>query len=109
MYEYRAKILSVYDGDTVRADLDLGFGVELKNQKLRLRGIDTPELTGSSRAEGIRARDALRAMIDKEVVTVTTHKDRQGKYGRYLVEIWWRDANVNHWLIQNGYAKPYDS
>ena len=43
MYEYRVKIVRVVDGDTVDVDIDLGFGVWLKKQRVRLYGIDTPE------------------------------------------------------------------
>lgn len=42
MYEYRAFVRKVYDGDTITVDIDLGFEVLLKNQKLRLYGINTP-------------------------------------------------------------------
>ena len=43
MYEYRASILRVVDGDTVDVDIDLGFGVWLRNERVRIMGIDTPE------------------------------------------------------------------
>ena len=49
MFEYRAHIIKVYDGDTVTADIDLGFNVILKKQKLRLIGIDAPEIRGAER------------------------------------------------------------
>ena len=68
MYIYNAIITSVYDGDTVTADIDLGFEVWLKGQKLRLLNIDTPEVRGKEKAEGIVSRDALRSRIlGKEV------------------------------------------
>ena len=108
MYEYRARVLSVYDGDTIRADIDLGLCVKLCNQQLRLYGINTPEVRGSYRLKGIAARDALRSLIDGEDVKIVTHKDRTGKYGRWLVEVWFREIHVNEWLLQNGYAEVYD-
>ena len=43
MYDYRAKIVKVVDGDTVDVDIDLGFGVWLKDERVRLVGVDTPE------------------------------------------------------------------
>ena len=43
MYEYRINIVKIIDGDTVDVDIDLGFGVWLKKQRIRLYGIDTPE------------------------------------------------------------------
>ena len=42
MYEYRCKILRVIDGDTVDVDIDLGFGVWMNKERIRLYGIDTP-------------------------------------------------------------------
>ena len=43
MYEYKAKLIKVVDGDTVDVDIDLGFGVWMKKQRIRMYGIDTPE------------------------------------------------------------------
>ena len=43
MYEYRARVIKVIDGDTVDVDIDLGFGVWLKDERVRIMGIDTPE------------------------------------------------------------------
>ena len=43
MYEYRAKIVRIIDGDTVDVDIDLGFGIWMKNERVRIMGIDTPE------------------------------------------------------------------
>lgn len=51
MYTYRALVKSIYDGDTLRADIDLGFGVILADQSLRLLGIDTPEIKGVERPQ----------------------------------------------------------
>ena len=104
-YRYRAKITSVYDGDTVTADIDLGFEVWLRGQRLRLLNIDTPEVRGASKKAGIISRDALRSRIlDKEV---TIKSDRRGKYGRWLVEIYLDTENINTWLLNEGHAIPY--
>ena len=43
MFEYRCKLIKVIDGDTIDIDIDLGFGVWLRNQRIRMYGIDTPE------------------------------------------------------------------
>ena len=43
MYEYRCKVVKIVDGDTVDVDIDLGFGVWLKKERIRMFGIDTPE------------------------------------------------------------------
>ena len=63
MYEYRAFVRRVYDGDTVTVDIDLGFDVVLRNQKIRLVRINAPEVRGVQRPEGLKSRDALRAKI----------------------------------------------
>lgn len=107
MYNYKAKIIDVYDGDTVTAIVDLGF-LHSQEMKLRLYGIDTPELRGAEKVEGKKVRDIVREMIlDKEVV-IQTYKDKQGKYGRYLADIVLEDGlNLNQWLIDNGHAEVY--
>lgn len=110
LYFYKARVTSVYDADTVRADIDLGFGIIKKNEKLRLYGIDAPEVRGHDIEKGRRSRDILRSMIlDKDVI-LKTIKDRKGKYGRILCIIYIfneEELNVNSWLISNGYAKLY--
>lgn len=107
MYTYNANIISVYDGDTVRADIDLGFGIHTHNVDLRLYGINTPELRGDTKELGIAARDVLRVMIFKRDVIMTTRKDAQEKYGRYLAEIVCDGVNVNQWMVDHGYAVRY--
>ena len=105
MYEYRAYVTKVYDGDTITVDIDLGFEVWLKGQKLRLSGIDTPEVRGSSRSEGLKARDALRVMILEKVISIKSHG--RGKYGRWLADIYLEGVNINQRLLSEGFAKPY--
>ena len=107
MYNYKAKIIGVYDGDTVTAMVDLGF-LHFQEMKLRLYGIDTPELRGPEREQGIIVRDILREMILNKEVTIRSYKDKQGKYGRYLANIITEDGlEVNQWLVDNGHAKEY--
>lgn len=107
MYNYKAKIIDVYDGDTVTAVVDLGF-LHSQEMKLRLYGIDTPEMRGPEKEEGKKVRDILRSMILDKEVTIRSYKDKQGKYGRYLANIVLEDGlEVNQWLVDNGHAKPY--
>ncbi|UAB75936.1 thermonuclease family protein [Mesoflavibacter sp. SCSIO 43206] len=107
MYNYKAKIIDVYDGDTVTAMVDLGF-LHFQEMKLRLYGIDTPELRGEEREQGIIVRDILREMMLGKEVTIRSYKDKQGKYGRYLANIILEDGlEVNQWLVDNGHAKEY--
>ena len=107
MYEYRAFVRKVYDGDTVTVDIDLGFDVVLKGQKIRLLKINAPEVRGEQRLEGLKSRDALRKRIGNKWVKVKTQQDKKGKYGRWLGEIWLDDICVDDWLIQEGLAVEY--
>ncbi|WP_397363581.1 thermonuclease family protein [Olleya sp. R77988] len=107
MYTYKAKIIAVYDGDTVTAVVDLGF-LHSQEMKLRLYGIDTPELRGAEKVEGRIVRDIVREKILNKEVTIRSYKDKQGKYGRYLADIVTEEGlELNQWLVDNGHAKPY--
>ena len=108
MFEYRARIVRVIDGDTVEADIDLGFQVSLR-ATLRLTGIDTPEVRGPDRAEGLAATEYLNLLLEKlagpeRQVTVRTQRDRTGKYGRYLGELVVGERNLNEALVLAGHA-----
>lgn len=106
MYQYKAKIIDVYDGDTVTAMVDLGF-YHYQQMKFRLYGINTPEIRGEEREKGLLVRDILRAMILDKEVTINSYKDKQEKYGRYLANIVIEGLDVNLWLVENGHAQEY--
>lgn len=105
MYEYRAHVVKVYDGDTVTVDIDLGFGIFLHKQKIRLEGLNTPEVRGESKLEGIISRDALRERIFDKDIIIKTKKDKKGKYGRWIATIFFGGEDINQWLINEGYAE----
>jgi micrococcal nuclease len=107
MWEYRAFVRKVYDGDTITVDFDLGFDILLKNQKIRLADINAPEVRGQQRAEGLISRDALRSRIANKWVIIKTKKDKKGKYGRWIGTVILDDENINEWLINEGFAKVY--
>lgn len=109
-YVYRAKVLSVYDGDTITVSLDLGLSIEVK-AKCRLLGIDTPEIRTKSAAEkeaAYTARDRVRDLVlGKTVILHSVAKP--DKYGRLLVKVWAEDGScVNQVLIDEGLAREYD-
>jgi micrococcal nuclease len=107
LYQYRATMVSAYDGDTVTLDVDVGFEVRHRI-RCRLYGIDTPELRGIERPEGLAARDWLRERLPVGTeLTLRTIRDRTGKYGRYLAELWHNGENINQELIEAGHAVPY--
>ena len=109
MFEYRAKVTAVYDADTITVDIDLGFHAWQKKMKLRFYGIDAPEMRGKERPDGLKARDWLRQRILGNEVTIITHKDKQGKYGRWLAEVYPADEqfekSFNVQLVDAGLAK----
>tara|TARA_R110000824_G_scaffold54030_3_gene149127 strand:- start:1347 stop:1724 length:378 start_codon:yes stop_codon:yes gene_type:complete len=115
-FGYRGIVLpeDVYDGDSATADIDLGLGVWLRRQKLRLLGVDTPELRGAEKAAGRAARDFVRNLLPEDgEVLLRTHKGRkQGKYGRWLIELWIEKSPqqlvcVNDELLRAGHAVRY--
>ena len=110
MYEYRATIRRVVDGDTVDITLDLGFDI-LYNNRLRLHGIDAPESRTRDLEEkklGLAAKDRVKELCPVgATVTVKTTKDGRGKFGRILGEIYVGDVNVNKLLIEEGHAVEY--
>jgi micrococcal nuclease len=109
LFHYNAQVQSVYDGDTCRVDIDLGLGAWIRNEKLRLVRINAPEITGGSAAAGAVSRDYLRSRILGREIIIETIKDRQGKYGRYLAEVWLPEngtyTNINDELVEKGLAE----
>ena len=109
MYEYKAVITKVYDGDTLTAEVDLGFKMWAKKVKLRLVGVDTPEIRTKDPVEkelAIKARDRVRELCLGKEVIVKTHG--KGKYGRWLASVYVDgDLDVGSFLISEGYAKTY--
>lgn len=110
LYHYKAKVISVYDGDTCTIDIDLGLHTWIRGEKIRLNRINAPELKGKDRMKGLASRDFLKSLIlDKEIV-IETIKDSKEKYGRYLGEIWLKDKNgnfinINDEMVKNKFAK----
>ena len=111
MYEYKCKMVKVVDGDTVDVDIDLGFGVWMRDQRIRLYGIDTPESRTSDDQEkvyGLAAKDFVVKWTNAGDLTLKTFKDDRGKFGRILGEIWYGgEHNVNQLLIDNHHAVRY--
>ena len=64
MYEYRVKIIKVVDGDTVDVDIDLGFGITLTDERVRIMGIDTPESRTRDKVEKVFGKAAKQALLD---------------------------------------------
>jgi micrococcal nuclease len=120
MYEYKCNVVKVVDGDTVDVDIDLGFGVWLKDERVRIMGIDTPESRTSDKVEklfGLAAKEKLKSMLG-ESPTLKTQvnkdgEDMKGKFGRILGDFDVYDAEKDAWrpatdvLIETGNAVAY--
>jgi len=113
-YYYKAKVTSVYDGDTITCVIDLGFSLSAKI-KVRLLGIDTPEIRTKDLVEkekGYVTRDWLRdKILDQDILL---HTKEKGKFGRWLGLIWTLDEDkpgfensYNGQLIKENLAKEY--
>lgn len=113
MYEYRTKVVRVVDGDTVDVDIDLGFGVWLRKERVRLLGIDTPESRTRDKIEkryGLAAKAFLKKSLGTTPILKTT-KDGKGKFGRilgeFMVEFPEGTVNINELLVDNHHAVAY--
>jgi len=120
MYEYRATIVKIVDGDTVDVDIDLGFNVVLKDERVRIAGIDTPESRTRDLEEkkfGLAAKARVKELLGKTCVLQTqinkNGEDMKGKFGRILGDFNVYDSNTDSWklltsiLISEGHAVPY--
>ena len=115
MHEYKVKIIKVVDGDTVDVDIDLGFGIWLRNERVRLMGIDTPESRTSDKVEkvfGLAAKERLISLLGEDAILDTQvskrGEDMKGKFGRILGNF--RTLAGEHCadiLISEGHAVEY--
>ena len=114
MYEYRCKIIRVVDGDTVDVDIDLGFGVWLHKERVRIYGIDTPESRTRDLEEkkyGLAAKEFVKEFVrDKggsNIVLRTLKYDAKGKFGRILGDIIVDNVSMSDTMIKEHHAVPY--
>ena len=115
MYEYRAKVIKVVDGDTVDVDIDLGFGVWLKDERVRIMGIDTPESRTRDKVEkkfGLAAKARLKELLGPTPILKTQvgkgGEDMKGKFGRILGDFLTEDGKkCGELLIKEGHAVKY--
>ena len=115
MYEYRAKVIKVIDGDTVDVDIDLGFGISLNNERVRIMGIDTPESRTRDKVEkkfGLASKARLKELLGKTTVLKTQinkkGEDMKGKFGRVLGDFVTENGKmVTEVMIKEGHCVPY--
>ena len=113
--EYDIKVIKVVDGDTVDVDIDLGFGVCLKDERVRIMGIDTPESRTSDKVEkvfGLAAKQRLKELLHEGGKLITTEdksgEDMKGKFGRILGDFRTLDGDlVTEIMIEEGHCVAY--
>ena len=116
MYEYKVNILKVVDGDTVDVDIDLGFGCWLRNERVRIVGIDCPESRTSDRIEkvfGEAAKQRLTSLLSSEATLISQiskmGENMKGKFGRILGDFKTiNDQIVSTTLMEEGHAVAYN-
>jgi len=120
MYEYKSKLRKVVDGDTVDVDIDLGFGIWLYNERVRIMGIDTPESRTRNKIEklfGLAAKKRVKELLGKNPVLKTFvgrgGEDMKGKFGRILGDFDCYNPSDDSWspltkiMIAEGHAVEY--
>ena len=119
MYQYNVSVVKVVDGDTIDVDIDLGFGMTYKKQRVRLMGIDTPESRTRDLVEkkfGKASKKHLKHLLTQgERISLISHD--KGKFGRILGEIYIHfneghpvyetEVNVNQQMIDDHHAVDY--
>lgn len=112
MFEYYAKVLKIVDGDTIDVMVDLGMGVHRK-ERLRFSRINAWETRGEHKEKGKLAKARVAELIPVgQKILIKTDKDKQGKFGRYLAEIYILQGslskNLNDILLNEGHAVLYN-
>jgi len=121
MYEYKCRIRKIVDGDTVDVDIDLGFGIWLNDERVRIMGIDTPESRTRDKVEkifGKAAKERLKQLLGPYCTLKTKvardGEDMRGKFGRVLgdFEVYYHAENrrttVTNILVKEGHAVLYE-
>lgn len=110
MWEYKADLLEVVDGDTIDVRINLGFHIFL-DQRVRLAGINCPETRTKDKAEkilGFLAKNELiKLLTGKELILKTEKEHSDEKFGRMLAVVWVDGVNVNNYLVENNFAVNY--
>lgn len=117
--QYDVVVLKVVDGDTVDVDIDLGFGITLRDERVRIMGIDTPESRTRDKVEdlfGEAAKARLKELMSEGGKLITTEnkkgEDMKGKFGRILGDFYveryeGKKERVTDILVEEGHAVAY--
>ena len=108
MYRYKVEVTRVVDGDTVDVDVDLGFGMVYKKQRVRMMGIDTPESRTRNKAEKVLGLAAKEFLTQQCRNTFTVASMGRGKFGRILGIIYSENGlDICKLMIKPGHAVEY--
>ena len=117
--EYKCKVIKVVDGDTVDVDIELGFGIVLTDERVRVMGIDTPESRTSDKVEdlfGEAAKKRVKELMESDVILITQEdkhgEDMKGKFGRILGDFYveryeGKRELLTEVMIDEGHCVPY--
>lgn len=116
LHVYNIVITDVYDGDTITCDIELGFNLVFKDQKIRLYGINAPEVKGTEKPRGITSKANLiellgiNSLSSKKIKLYTINTPKSGgakkeKFGRWLGILMCDNVNINKKIVELGYAK----
>lgn len=106
LYYYRAQVIRVVDGDTLKVGIDLGFNLT-HTTNIRLARINCPETRGAEREEGLNAKNWVIENIPLGS-DILIHSTKLGKYGRPVAEVWVNSLNINDTLVEEGFAEYID-
>lgn len=119
MYNYNATCIRVVDGDTIDAEIDLGFDIKV-TKRIRLGGINAPESRTRNKVEkklGLAAKERLKEMMEGAANCFELESQELGKFGRvigrlHIDKIAGKDVItkvcVNDCLVKEGHAVEYD-
>jgi len=111
MYNYKARVTNVVDGDTIDVLIDLGFFVTVSH-RIRVASYDAPESTWRAKTEeerqlGLDAKKVATGLLLDHDITVLTHKDREDIYARYSADITMSDGRDFATVMKElGFIKP---
>ena len=114
LYKYRFELIRVLDGDTIKVAVDLGFNTWV-TKTIRLAGIDAPSrsidasirLLAQTATNILRKRLVVDCLLEKSK-WLKTYKDKMGKYGRVIADVFIKKENINDWLVNKKLCLPYD-
>lgn len=107
MYEYKARVTNVVDGDTYDVDIDLGFHIHI-HERIRVLDLDTPEKFGDERELGRIVREYAEAMLQGKEVTIRSKQEllpKTDSFGRWLCEVVVDGTSVAERLTELGVNK----